>query len=238
LSIILERGDNILDILRTENLSKIYGIGDTKVTALDNLNLKISKGQFVSIIGPSGSGKSTLLHILGGVDHPTKGKIYIEGTDISSMNETESALFRRRKIGLIYQSYNLISTLNVEKNILLPMLLDGANPKQEEFNKIVDMLGLTQRLQHLPNQLSGGQQQRVAIGRALIYKPSIILADEPTGNLDRKNTKTTLDLLKLSNKEYNQTIVMITHDEEIALSADRILKIVDGRIVSDEVNKK
>lgn len=238
MSIILERGDNILDILRTENLSKIYGIGDTKVTALDNLNLKISKGQFVSIIGPSGSGKSTLLHILGGVDHPTKGKIYIEGTDISSMNETESALFRRRKIGLIYQSYNLISTLNVEKNILLPMLLDGANPKQEEFNKIVDMLGLTQRLQHLPNQLSGGQQQRVAIGRALIYKPSIILADEPTGNLDRKNTKTTLDLLKLSNKEYNQTIVMITHDEEIALSADRILKIVDGRIVSDEVNKK
>ncbi|MBV4427993.1 ABC transporter ATP-binding protein [Clostridium tyrobutyricum] len=227
-----------MDILRTENLSKIYGIGDTKVTALDNLNLKISKGQFVSIIGPSGSGKSTLLHILGGVDHPTKGKIYIEGTDISSMNETESALFRRRKIGLIYQSYNLISTLNVEKNILLPMLLDGANPKQEEFNKIVDMLGLTQRLQHLPNQLSGGQQQRVAIGRALIYKPSIILADEPTGNLDRKNTKTTLDLLKLSNKEYNQTIVMITHDEEIALSADRILKIVDGRIVSDEVNKK
>lgn len=238
MSIILERGDNILDILRTENLSKIYGIGDTKVTALDNLNLKISKGQFVSIIGPSGSGKSTLLHILGGVDHPTKGKIYIEGTDISSMNETESALFRRRKIGLIYQSYNLIPTLNVEKNILLPMLLDSVNPKQEEFNKIVDMLGLTQRLQHLPNQLSGGQQQRVAIGRALIYKPSIILADEPTGNLDRKNTKTTLDLLKLSNKEYNQTIVMITHDEEIALSADRILKIVDGRIVSDEVNKK
>ncbi|MBV4439768.1 ABC transporter ATP-binding protein [Clostridium tyrobutyricum] len=227
-----------MDILRTENLSKIYGIGDTKVTALDNLNLKISKGQFVSIIGPSGSGKSTLLHILGGVDHPTKGKIYIEGTDISSMNETESALFRRRKIGLIYQSYNLIPTLNVEKNILLPMLLDSVNPKQEEFNKIVDMLGLTQRLQHLPNQLSGGQQQRVAIGRALIYKPSIILADEPTGNLDRKNTKTTLDLLKLSNKEYNQTIVMITHDEEIALSADRILKIVDGRIVSDEVNKK
>lgn len=235
---ILEKGDNILDILRTENLSKIYGIGDTKVTALDNLNLKISKGQFVSIIGPSGSGKSTLLHILGGVDRPTKGKIYIEGTDISSMNETESALFRRRNIGLIYQSYNLIPTLNVEKNILLPMLLDSVNPKQEEFDKIVDMLGLTQRLNHLPNQLSGGQQQRVAIGRALIHKPAIILADEPTGNLDRKNTKITLDLLKLSNKEYNQTIVMITHDKEIALSADRIIKIVDGKIVSDEVNKK
>jgi putative ABC transport system ATP-binding protein len=227
-----------LNILKTENLSKIYGIGDTKVTALDNLNLKISKGQFVSIIGPSGSGKSTLLHILGGVDRPTKGKIYIEGTDISSMNETESALFRRRNIGLIYQSYNLIPTLNVEKNILLPMLLDGVNPKQEDFDKIVDMLGLTQRLNHLPNQLSGGQQQRVAIGRALIHKPAIILADEPTGNLDRKNTKTTLDLLKLSNKEYNQTIVMITHDKEIALSDDRIIKIVDGKIVSDEVNKK
>ncbi|MCH3963403.1 MAG: ABC transporter ATP-binding protein [Clostridium sp.] len=227
-----------MNILKTENLSKIYGIGDTKVTALDNLNLKISKGQFVSIIGPSGSGKSTLLHILGGVDRPTKGKIYIEGTDISSMNETESALFRRRNIGLIYQSYNLIPTLNVEKNILLPMLLDGVNPKQEDFDKIVDMLGLTQRLNHLPNQLSGGQQQRVAIGRALIHKPAIILADEPTGNLDRKNTKTTLDLLKLSNKEYNQTIVMITHDKEIALSADRIIKIVDGKIVSDEVNKK
>lgn len=227
-----------MNILKTENLSKIYGIGDTKVTALDNLNLKISKGQFVSIIGPSGSGKSTLLHILGGVDRPTKGKIYIEGTDISSMNETESALFRRRNIGLIYQSYNLIPTLNVEKNILLPMLLDGVNPKQEDFDKILDMLGLTQRLNHLPNQLSGGQQQRVAIGRALIHKPAIILADEPTGNLDRKNTKTTLDLLKLSNKEYNQTIVMITHDKEIALSDDRIIKIVDGKIVSDEVNKK
>lgn len=238
MSVILEKGDNILDILKTENLSKIYGIGDTKVTALYNLNLKISKGQFVSIIGPSGSGKSTLLHILGGVDRPTKGKIYIEGTDISSMNETESALFRRRNIGLIYQSYNLIPTLNVEKNILLPMLLDGVNPKQEDFDKIVDMLGLTQRLNHLPNQLSGGQQQRVAIGRALIHKPAIILADEPTGNLDRKNTKTTLDLLKLSNKEYNQTIVMITHDKEIALSADRIIKIVDGKIVSDEVNRK
>ena len=238
MSVILEKGDNILDILKTENLSKIYGIGDTKVTALYNLNLKISKGQFVSIIGPSGSGKSTLLHILGGVDRPTKGKIYIEGTDISSMNETESALFRRRNIGLIYQSYNLIPTLNVEKNILLPMLLDGVNPKQEDFDKILDMLGLTQRLNHLPNQLSGGQQQRVAIGRALIHKPAIILADEPTGNLDRKNTKTTLDLLKLSNKEYNQTIVMITHDKEIALSADRIIKIVDGKIVSDEVNKK
>lgn len=232
------KGENTLEILRTEDLTKTYGTGDTKVTALDHLNLRISKGQFVSIIGPSGSGKSTLLHMLGGVDRPTKGKIYIEETDISSMNETQSALFRRRKVGLIYQSYNLIPTLNVEKNILLPMLLDGVKPKQEEFDEIAEMLGLTQRLNHLPNQLSGGQQQRVAIGRALIYKPSIILADEPTGNLDRENTKTILDLLKLSNKEYNQTIVMITHDQEIALSAHRVIKIVDGKIVSDEVNKQ
>lgn len=229
------RGDNILYILRTENLSKIYGNGDTKVTALDNLNLKIDKGQFVSIIGPSGSGKSTLLHMLGCVDHPTKGKIYIDETDISDMNETEAALFRRRKIGLIYQSYNLIPTLTVEKNMLLPMLLDNVKPKKEEFDNIAEMLGLTQRLNHFPNQLSGGQQQRVAIGRALIYKPSIILADEPTGNLDRKNTKTTIDLLKQSNKEYKQTIVMITHDEEIATLADRSIKIVDGKIASDEV---
>lgn len=226
-----------MDILRIENLSKIYGTGDTKIIALDNLNLRISKGEFVSIIGPSGSGKSTFLHMLGGVDHPTSGNVYIEETNISSMNETESALFRRRKVGLIYQSYNLIPTLSVEKNILLPMLLDGAKPKQEEFNNIVDMLGLTQRLNHFPNQLSGGQQQRVAIGRSLIYKPSIILADEPTGNLDRKNTHATLDLLKLSNEKYNQTIVMITHDEEIALLANRVITIVDGRIVSDEVNK-
>ena len=226
-----------MDILRTENLSKVYGIGDIKVNALKNLNLTIKKGEFVSIIGPSGSGKSTLLHMLGGVDHPTEGKIYIGNTDISYMKETESALFRRKNIGIIYQAFNLIPTLNVEKNILLPMLLDGVRPKKEEFNEIVEMLGLSKRLNHLPNQLSGGQQQRVAIGRALIYKPSIILADEPTGNLDRKNTKATLELLKHSNKQYNQTIVMITHDEEIARSADRMITIVDGEIVSDEVNK-
>ncbi|MBU5312717.1 ABC transporter ATP-binding protein [Tissierella carlieri] len=226
-----------MEILRTENLTKTYGIGDTKVTALDNLNLTISKGQFVSIIGSSGSGKSTLLHMLGGVDRPTKGKIYIEDTDISSMDETELALFRRRKVGLIYQFYNLIPTLNVEKNILLPMLLDDIKPKREEFDKIVKMLGLNERLNHLPNQLSGGQQQRVAIGRSLIYKPSIILADEPTGNLDKKNSEATLEMLKLSNKEYNQTILLITHDEKIALSADRVITIDDGRIVSDEVIK-
>ncbi|MCR8747118.1 ABC transporter ATP-binding protein [Romboutsia lituseburensis] len=226
-----------MEILRTENLTKSYGMGDTKVTALNNLNLSINKGQFVSIIGASGSGKSTLLHMLGGVDKPTSGKIYIEDTDISSMNETELALFRRRKVGLIYQFFNLIPTLNVEKNILLPMLLDGRKPKKEEFDKIVKMLGLSERLNHLPNQLSGGQQQRVAIARSLIYRPSIILADEPTGNLDRKNSESILEMLKISNKEYNQTILIITHDEKIALSADRMIRIDDGEIVSDEVIK-
>ncbi len=226
-----------MEILRTENLTKSYGMGDTKVTALNNLNLSINKGQFVSIIGASGSGKSTLLHMLGGVDKPTSGKIYIEDTDISSMNETELALFRRRKVGLIYQFFNLIPTLNVEKNILLPMLLDGRKPKKEEFDKIVKMLGLSERLNHLPNQLSGGQQQRVAIARSLIYRPSIILADEPTGNLDRKNSESILEMLKVSNKECTQTILIITHDEKIALSADRMIRIDDGEIVSDEVIK-
>ncbi|MBZ9618436.1 ABC transporter ATP-binding protein [Clostridium estertheticum] len=227
-----------MEILRTENLTKTYGIGETKVTALDNLNLRISKGQFVAIIGSSGSGKSTLLHMLGGVDNPTKGKIYIDDIDISSMNETELAIFRRRKVGIIYQFYNLIPTLNVEKNILLPMLLDGKKPKKEEFDKIIKMLGLNERLEHLPNQLSGGQQQRVAIARALIYRPSIILADEPTGNLDRANTEAILEMLRVSNKEYNQTMILITHDEKIALSADRVITIEDGRIVSDEVINK
>ncbi|GAA0182102.1 ABC transporter ATP-binding protein [Clostridium sediminicola] len=226
-----------MEILRTEKLTKTYGMGDTKVTALDNLNLKINKGDFVSIIGSSGSGKSTLLHMLGGVDKPTKGKIFIDDTDISSMDETKLALFRRRKVGLIYQFFNLIPTLTVEKNILLPMLLDGKKPKREEFDKIVKMLGLNERLNHLPNQLSGGQQQRVAIGRSLIYRPSIILADEPTGNLDRKNSESILEMLRISNKEYNQTILMITHDEKIALSADRIIRIDDGKIVSNEVVK-
>ena len=213
-----------MEILRVENLTKTYGKGETKVTALDNLNLKINKGEFVSIIGASGSGKSTLLHMLGGVDKPTSGKIYIDGTNISLMNETKLALFRRRKVGLIYQFFNLIPTITVEKNILLPMLLDGRNPKREEFDKVAKMLGLNERLNHLPNQLSGGQQQRVAIGRSLIYRPSIILADEPTGNLDRKNSESILEMLKISNKEYNQTILMI--------------RIDDGKIVSDEVIKQ
>ncbi|MFD3158797.1 ABC transporter ATP-binding protein (plasmid) [Haloimpatiens sp. FM7330] len=227
-----------MEILRTEDLTKIYGKGNTKVTALDNLSLSINKGEFVSIIGASGSGKSTLLHMLGGVDRPTKGKVYIEDTDIVSLNETQLALFRRRKVGLIYQFYNLIPTLNVEKNILLPMLLDGRKPKKEHFDEIVKMLGLENRLNHLPNQLSGGQQQRVAIGRSLIYQPSIILADEPTGNLDRKNSEGVLEMLKLSNKKYKQTIVLITHDEKIALEADRMITIEDGRISSDEVINK
>lgn len=226
-----------MEILRTENLTKIYGADETKVSALDNLNLKINKGEFVSIIGASGSGKSTLLHMLGGVDKPTSGKIYIDDIDISSMNETKLALFRRRKVGLIYQFFNLIPTLTVEKNILLPMLLDGRKPKREEFNKIVKILGLKERLNHLPSELSGGQQQRVAIGRSLIYRPSIILADEPTGNLDRKNSESILQMLRISNKEYNQTILIITHDEKIALSADRILRIDDGKLVSNEVIK-
>lgn len=227
-----------MEILRVENLTKIYGADDIKVTALDNINLSINKGEFVSIIGSSGSGKSTLLHMLGGVDKPSNGKVFIEGTDISSMNETESAIFRRRKVGLIYQFFNLIPTLTVEKNILLPMLLDGVKPKKEEFNRIVGMLGLEKRLNHFPSQLSGGQKQRTAIGRSLIYRPSIILADEPTGNLDTENTKSIVEMLIKSNKEYNQTIIMITHDDKIAYCADRVITIGDGRIVSDEVIQK
>lgn len=227
-----------MEILRTENLTKSYGINSTKVTAVNHINLSVEEGQFVSIIGTSGSGKSTLLHMLGGVDRPTEGKIYIGNTEITSMNETKLALFRRRKVGLIYQFYNLIPTLNVERNLLLPMLLDGKKPDQAQFNKIVKMLGLSERLNHLPNQLSGGQQQRVAIGRSLMYRPAIILADEPTGNLDKENTKATLELLRFSNKEYHQTIVMITHDEKIARSADRVITISDGNMISDEVIRK
>ena len=227
-----------MEILRTENLTKSYGINSTKVTAVNHINLSVEEGQFVSIIGTSGSGKSTLLHMLGGVDRPTEGKIYIGNTEITSMNETKLALFRRRKVGLIYQFYNLIPTLNVERNLLLPMLLDGKKPEQAQFNKIVKMLGLSERLNHLPNQLSGGQQQRVAIGRSLMYRPAIILADEPTGNLDKENTKATLELLRFSNKEYHQTIVMITHDEKIARSADRVITISDGNMISDEVIRK
>ena len=202
---------------------------------MKNVNLEIEKGEFVAIVGASGSGKSTLLHMLGGVDQPTSGKIYIEDTDIAKLKEEELALFRRRKVGLIYQFYNLIPTLNVRKNILLPMLLDGKVCDEQVLGELVHALRLEDRLEHLPNELSGGQQQRVAIGRSVIYKPAILLADEPTGNLDRQNSKDILEILRACNKQYNQTVILITHDEKIALSADRLITIQDGEIVSDGV---
>ncbi|HID7851415.1 TPA: ABC transporter ATP-binding protein, partial [Clostridioides difficile] len=201
-----------MEILKCENLTKIYGSNQTRVTALNNVNLSVQKGDFVSIVGASGSGKSTLLHMLGGVDRPTSGKIYVEDTEISSLNEEALAVFRRRKVGLIYQFYNLIPTLDVRKNILLPMLLDKRKVDEDRFSEIVSILGLSDRLNHLPSQLSGGQQQRVSIARSLIYRPTILLADEPTGNLDRKNSEEIVDLLNLSNKRFNQTILLITHD--------------------------
>ncbi|MBE6024545.1 MAG: ABC transporter ATP-binding protein [Cellulosilyticum sp.] len=224
-----------MSILRCENLSKVYGMGNNKIEALKDINLEIQKGEFVAIVGASGSGKSTLLHMLGGVDQPSSGRIYIEDTDIAKLKEEELALFRRRKVGLIYQFYNLIPTLTVRKNILLPLLLDQKNCDEERFNQLVKTLNLEDRLEHLPNELSGGQQQRVAIGRSVIYKPAILLADEPTGNLDRQNSKEILELLKACNKSYKQTVILITHDEKIALNADRIITIQDGKIVSDEV---
>ncbi|HBH0586176.1 TPA: ABC transporter ATP-binding protein, partial [Clostridioides difficile] len=205
-----------MEILKCENLTKIYGSNQTRVTALNNVNLSVQKGDFVSIVGASGSGKSTLLHLLGGVDRPTSGKIYVEDTEISSLKEEALAVFRRRKVGLIYQFYNLIPTLDVRKNILLPMLLDKRKVDEDRFSEIVSILGLSDRLNHLPSQLSGGQQQRVSIARSLIYRPAILLADEPTGNLDRKNSEEIVDLLNLSNKRFNQTILLITHDEKIA----------------------
>ncbi|WP_152656637.1 ABC transporter ATP-binding protein [Oceanobacillus sp. CFH 90083] len=224
-----------MELMRIENLSKVYGKGDTAVKALDNVSFSVKQGEFVAIIGPSGSGKSTLLHLLGGVDKPTDGKVFIEKTDIYGLNETQLAIFRRRQIGLIYQFYNLLPILTVEENITLPMLLDAHKVDQKHFKEIVEILGLQKRLDYLPNQLSGGQQQRVSIGRALISNPSIILADEPTGNLDSKNSKEIIDLLKLFNKTYNQTLVVITHDDRIALQADRVISIEDGTIAKDEV---
>ena len=212
-----------MNILRCENVTKTYQLGQSEVKALDGLNLAIEKGEFTVIVGASGSGKSTLLHMLGGVDRPTSGKIWIEDTDISTLSEKQLSVFRRRKVGLIYQFYNLIHTLDVKQNILLPLLLDGQKPEEESFRELSDTLGLSDRLSHLPSQLSGGQQQRAAIGRALIYRPAVLLADEPTGNLDRKNSEEILALLKLSNKRYHQTIVLITHDERIALEADRVI---------------
>ncbi|HOP72021.1 ABC transporter ATP-binding protein [Thermoclostridium caenicola] len=224
-----------MEILRVENLSKIYGKGETAVKALDNVSFTVQKGEFIAVVGPSGSGKSTLLHILGGVDRPTSGKVYIEDTDIYSLDETRLAIFRRRQIGLIYQFYNLIPVLNVKENITLPLLLDGRQPDKSQLDELVSTLGLSDRLDYLPNQLSGGQQQRVSIGRAIISNPALMLADEPTGNLDSKNSSEIIGLLRLLNQKRKQTLIVITHDERIALQADRIMTIEDGRITRDEV---
>ena len=224
-----------MEILRCNKLTKTYGNGSNKITALDQVSLSLEKGSFTAIIGASGSGKSTLLHMLGGVDRPTSGNIYIEDTDIATLSMEQLAVFRRRKVGLVYQFYNLIPTLNVRKNILLPILLDGKKPDESRFKQIVSSLELPDRLTHLPQELSGGQQQRVAIARSLIYQPAILLADEPTGNLDRKTSEETIELLKLSNRRYDQTILLITHDEKTALQADRIITLEDGKILHDEV---
>lgn len=228
------KGDNLMEILKCEGIKKVYGSGANQVKALDGIDLVVNKGEFVAIIGASGSGKSTLLHILGNVDKPTEGKVVVGETDISASNKTQAALFRRRKVGLIYQFFNLIPTLTVRKNILMPLLLDKKKPNQEFFDQIVKSLGIADKLESLPNQLSGGQQQRAAIARSLIYRPALLLADEPTGNLDQKNSKEIIDMLKLSNHNLEQTIVFITHDEKIALEADRIITIADGRIINDE----
>ncbi|AQS58233.1 ABC transporter ATP-binding protein [Desulforamulus ferrireducens] len=224
-----------MEILKIEHLSKIYGQGETAVKALDDVSFSVKKGEFIAIIGPSGSGKSTLLHLLGGVDRPTSGKVLVDNTDIYQLDETQLAIFRRRQIGLIYQFYNLIPVLTVEENITLPLLLDEQQVDKKQLAELVSILNLENRLTHLPNQLSGGQQQRVSIGRALISRPALMLADEPTGNLDSKNSREIIDLLKMFNKNYKQTLIVITHDERIALQADRVIAIEDGRIAKDEV---
>ena len=225
-----------MEILRVENLCKTYGKGKNEVKALDHISFSVNKGEFIAIIGPSGSGKSTLLHILGGVDKPTSGKVFMNDHDVYVQNDEQLAIFRRRQVGLIYQFYNLIPVLNVVENMTLPLKLDGQKVNEERVNEILDLLGLAERRKHLPSQLSGGQQQRVSIGRALINAPALVLADEPTGNLDSKNSQEIIGLLKHSNKKYGQTLVVITHDENIALQADRIIRIEDGQIVSDERN--
>lgn len=224
-----------MEILKVEHLSKVYGSDENKVMALNDVSFSVQKGEFVAIIGPSGSGKSTLLHILGGVDRPTGGKVFMNGQDVYQQNEEQLAIFRRRQVGLIYQFYNLIPILNVTENMTLPIQMDGRKVDQEHLDELLDILGLRGREKNLPNQLSGGQQQRVSIGRALMSSPAVVLADEPTGNLDSKNSQEIVELLKTSNKKYNQTLIVITHDEQIALQADRILAIEDGRIVRDEV---
>ncbi|MGN0435408.1 MAG: ABC transporter ATP-binding protein [Wujia sp.] len=223
-----------MEILKVENLTKIYGKGESKVVALDNVSFRVEKGEFVAIVGASGSGKSTLLHLLGGVDRPTEGKVYIDGKDIFSFDDDKLAIFRRRQVGLIYQFYNLIPVLNVEENITLPMALDNRKVNDKDLDELIALLGLEDRKKHLPNELSGGQQQRTSIGRALITHPAIILADEPTGNLDTNSSDEVVGLLKRSNTEYKQTIVMITHNPEIAKCADRILRIEDGRLTEEE----
>ncbi len=227
-----------MEILRVEHLSKIYGKGENAVRALDDVSFGVNKGEFVAIIGPSGSGKSTLLHILGGVDKPTTGKVFMDGSDVYDRNDDALAVFRRRQVGLIYQFYNLIPVLNVTENMTLPVLMDGREVNQGRLSELLQVLGLKGREDHLPNQLSGGQQQRVSIGRALMNAPAVLLADEPTGNLDSKNSQEIVDLLRMSNKMYGQTLIVITHDESIALQADRIIAIEDGRILRDEAVRK
>lgn len=223
-----------MEILRIEHLSKVYGQGENQVRAVDDVSFSVEKGEFLAIIGPSGSGKSTLLHILGGVDRPTSGKVYVDGQDVYAQDEDHLAIFRRRQVGLIYQFYNLIPVLNVVENMTLPVLMDGRAVNRQRLDELLDMLDLRGREKHLPNQLSGGQQQRVSIGRALMNAPAVVLADEPTGNLDSKNSQEIVELLKLSNRKYGQTLVIITHDENIALQAHRIIAIEDGRITRDQ----
>ncbi len=223
-----------MEILKIENLTKVYGKGENEVRAVDNISFSVEKGEFLAIIGPSGSGKSTLLHIIGGVDRPTSGKVWMNGQDVYAQNEDQLAIFRRRQVGLIYQFYNLIPVLNVVENITLPVLMDGGKINKDRLNELLKTLSLEQRRSNLPNQLSGGQQQRVSIGRALMTAPAVVLADEPTGNLDSKNSQEILELLKYSNKKYGQTLIIITHDESIALQADRVISIEDGKISKDE----
>ena len=227
-----------MEIMRVENLTKVYGKGENEVRALDGVSFSVEKGAFVAVIGPSGSGKSTLLHILGGVDRPTDGKVFMDGKDVYAQNEEQLAIFRRRQVGLIYQFYNLIPVLNVTENITLPVLMDGQKVNQNRLAELMTTLNLTDRENHLPNQLSGGQQQRVSIGRALMNAPAVVLADEPTGNLDSKSSREIVELLKVSNEKYGQTLLVITHDESIALQADRILSIEDGKITRDEVIRR
>jgi putative ABC transport system ATP-binding protein len=226
-----------MELLKCEAVTKLYGTSPNQVTALKQLNLCVARGEFIAVTGASGSGKSTLLHLIGGVDTPTQGRIFIEGTDISCLSAEQTAIFRRRKVGLVYQFYNLIPTLDVKKNILLPMLLDGRRPEKDYFDQLIRTLGLADKLDSLPSQLSGGQQQRAAIARSLLYRPALLLADEPTGNLDRRNSEEIIELLKLSNRSMKQTILLVTHDEQVALEADRIITIEDGSICSDKAVK-